>query len=402
MDPFTEKKNNRHENYEPLIHPKEFLMQGKIRLFLLSFAALIASCQLQPAPHPSLTILLPAAAPTQTAPSFANPTPTQTLAPGFRQTYTPQPLSTAPHACFIINGIPQAFMGDNDHLLYQGESGLQVVDLAEGQSTNLFPKQVPAAMSGSYVALSPAGDRLSWALSDNTIRVYQVSDRTLLHTLKGHTNIITEMEYSPDGEKLYTASHDTWVRVWDRDGKEVGAFQPTGADNIPNEVLGMGLSRDGRMLATIPFDGKVKIWDAQTFILVRELGAYGGYDNADAVFSPDDQYLAAITANGLFLWKVADGRQILGGNPGINAMALAFSPDGRYLVYWDIEGTHQITFLSVDGAETIRTLPAGEMMVWKILFSPDSSLIVAASDTETRIWRMSDGEWLYQGKPECP
>jgi WD40 repeat protein len=191
------------------------------------------------------------------------------------------------------------------------------------------------------------------------------------------------------------------VKGWDRDGKETGAFQPTGADNFPGEVLGMGLSRDGKLLATIPFDGQTRIWDAQTFALVRELGAFGGYDNSDAWFSPDGQYLAAITANGLFLWRVADGTERLGGNPGINAMALAWTPAGD-LVYWDIQGNNELTFLAVDRLETTRSLPTGGVPVWSIFFSPDGALMVAASNVETRIWRVSGGVWLYQGKPECP
>jgi WD40 repeat protein len=383
------------------------------KIFLLALIVLTASCQSAAptvlpttAPAQSLT---QTPAPTQTSAPSATPTATASLELTLAPTDTPEPAPTSAadsaQSCLVISGVPLAFLGDNDHLLYQlvaeNEAGLKVVDLATGQSADFLTPPQPAAWTSVVVALSPTGDRLALSTGDNTIQIYRLSDRKLLHTLSGHTGPVTELEFSPDGEKLYSASHDTWVKVWDRDGKETGAFQPTGADNFPGEVLGMGLSPDGRLLATIPFDGKTKLWDAQTFQLLGELGAFGGYDNSDAWFSPDGQHLAAITANGLFLWKVDDGTELMGGNPGINAMALAWSPGGN-LVYWDIQASSEITFRSAGRKEIIRSLPTSGGPIWGIFFSPDGSLMVAASNIETRIWRTTDWEWLYQGKPECP
>jgi WD40 repeat protein len=378
-------------------------MKKKKRLLILALAFFITSCQPQPQ-H-----ALPASSPTrppvislQTAsPTFAAAF-TPTIKDSSTPTNIPQPTASPATVCFVTQGTPFAFMPDNRHLLFKNEMGIQAVDLQTRQSEEFLPGSSNPGGLVTATALSPNGDRLALAQADNTIQVYQTADKKLLYTLPAHTDIITELEFTQDGERLYSASHDQWVRVWNRDGKEVGAFQPTGADDFPNAVLGMGLSRDGQMLATIPFDGKTKIWDAQKFTLIRGLGGYGGYDNSDAIFSPDGQYLAAITANGLFLWKVSDGTQIMGGNPGINAMALAFSPDGRYLVYWDIQDANVITFLSEDGSENIRTLPTDGTPVWVILFSPDHSLMVAASDTETRIWRVEDGELILSGKTICP
>jgi WD40 repeat protein len=372
-----------------------------VLIMALSFAFSITACQPQPAfrlistgTAPLLSTSMPTASPTL-APTF-------TLTVDARPTPTNIPQPTPAPACFVTKGVPFGFMQDNLHLLYKGDAGIQIIDLQTKQSEEFLPIPSTSGLLGTVVTLSPKRDLMALALTDNSIQVYQTADKKLLHTLTGHTNIITELEFSPDGEKLYSASHDTWVRVWNRSGKQIGAFQPTGADNIPNEVLGMGISADGKMLATIPFDGKTKIWDAEKFTLIRELDAFGGYDNSDAVFSPDGQYLAAITANGLFLWKVSDGTQLMGGNPGINAMALSYSPDGRFLVYWDVQGNNEITFLSSDGSNSILALPTDGMMVWTFIFSPDNTLLVAATNTETRIWRLADGVMLFIGKPACP
>jgi WD40 repeat protein len=387
-------------------------MQKMVRITLLALMVFLAGCRTATPTALPTAVFTQTPASTQTPAPSATPMARETGAPTLAPTDTPEPSPTAvitADTCVAADGVPLAFLADNDHLLYElvaeGESGLKIVDLATRESEDFLPPSDMAGQQGTVVAVSPAGDRLALALNnDNTIRIYQVSDRKLLHTLIGHTDIITELEFSPDGKKLYSASHDSWVRVWDQDGKAIGSFQPTGADNFPGQVLGMGLSPDGKLLATIPFDGKTKLWDAQTFAqaprAVRELGAFGGYDNSDAWFSPDGQYLAAITANGLFLWKVADGTQLMGGNPGINAMAAAWTPDNE-LVYWDVQGNNELTFVSEDGSKQIRNLPAATP-VWSISFSPDGSLMVAASNIETRIWHVGDWKWLYVMKAECP
>jgi WD40 repeat protein len=213
--------------------------------------------------------------------------------------------------------------------------------------------------------------------------------------------------FSPDGDRLFSASFDTWVRVWDMEGNLVHAFQPPGAIGYPNEVLGIGISPDGTMLATIPLDGPVKLWDLKDYELVRKLGSSGGYPTSDISFSPDGQLVACDTANGLFLWQTSDGTELLGGNPGISSMAMTFSPDGRFLaygtklVYDETTVEHIIVLSSPDGTQKIRTLEIPSY-IGIVFFSPDSSLLLSSDWNETRIWQVKDGQLLSIGKSSCP
>jgi len=117
-----------------------------------------------------------------------------------------------------------------------------------------------------YVSLLP--DQIQ--VEDFSIQLIRISDKILLHTLTGHMDIIGKLSFSPNGDRLFSASHDTWVRVWDMEGNLIHAFQPPGALGFPDEVLGIGISPDGTMLATIPFDGPVKLWDLRDYELVRK------------------------------------------------------------------------------------------------------------------------------------
>jgi WD40 repeat protein len=308
-------------------------------------------------------------------------------------------IPTSETPCFITGFSPIAFMPDGDRILVRAENGVQIFNLQTMKEEDFL--DAPTRLIMPAVALSPDGEILAWALEDFSIQLIRISDKKLLHTLTGHTDLVGKLSFSPNGDRLFSASHDTWVRIWDMEGNLVYALQPPGAIGFPNEVLGIGISPDGTMLATIPFDGPVKLWDLIDYELVRELGGSGGYDTSYISFSPDGQLVASNAATGLFLWKTSDGTELLGGNPGINSMAVAFSPDGRFLAYSEIGEKFDVVLSSPDGTQKIRILEGHPAPVGILFFSPDSSLLMSSDWVETRIWRVEDGQLLYVGKSTC-
>jgi WD40 repeat protein len=309
-------------------------------------------------------------------------------------TPTPEP------PCFVTGFSPIAFMPDGDRILVRAENGVQIFNLQTMEEEEFL--ESPGILYYPAVALSPDGEILAWALEDFSIQLIRIADKKLLHTLTGHTDIIGKLSFSPNGDRLFSASHDTWVRVWDMGGNLVHGFQPPGALGYPNEVLGIGVSPDGTMLATIPFDGPVKMWDLKDYKLVRELGGTGGYDTSDISFSPDGQLVASDAATGLFLWNTLDGTELLSGNPGISSMAMAFSPDGRFLAYGESGEKFDVVLSSPDGAKRIRTLEGHPAPVGILIFSPDSSLLLSSDWVEILIWQVEDGQLIYVGKNTCP
>lgn len=304
------------------------------------------------------------------------------------------PVSSNQTVCFETYYLePVAFMPSNSRIVVKVRTGVQIYNL-EKLKEEMYIESPTNLNDGPVVALSTDGETLAWALVDNTIQLIRVYDGKVLHTLIGHTGPITKLRFSQSGDRLFSASHDGWVRVWNSNGKQVNAFQPGGG-----EVLGIGVSLDGTTLATIPFDGPVKLWDTKNLQAFTELGGTGGYDTSDVAFSMDGRYVAADLATGLSIWNTTQQKLLWG---AINSMAFSFSPKENMIAYSDIGEDNNITLISLDGKQKLNKLESHQGPVFELIFSPDGSLLASADGVEIRIWRVEDGKLLYIGKTRCP
>src|SRR5262249_45752220 len=77
---------------------------------------------------------------------------------------------------------------------------------------------------------------------------------------EGHRGGVFDIDFSPDGKTLASASLDGSVRLWDvASGQAIGT--PTGHTD---EVFGVAFSPDGSRLASTSSDGTVRLWDVAT------------------------------------------------------------------------------------------------------------------------------------------
>src|SRR5262249_3790468 len=150
------------------------------------------------------------------------------------------------------------------------------------------------------------------------------------------------------------------VHLWDvAKGKEIRSFE---ADS--QEIAHLGLSADGRLLATGNFRDAVRVWDATTGTQLWQVKGEPNTPLRDLhhpTFSPDGRTL--VTGgwdNAIVLWEVATGKsrgRLEGHHGWINGFV--FAPDGRRLV----SGSSDTTALvwDVAGVGPKRDLTEGEL-----------------------------------------
>lgn len=268
------------------------------------------------------------------------------------------------------------------------------------------------------VKFSPVDNSLlASAGNDNTIRIWDLQDNTIVTTLRGHRGQINSVAFSPDGTRLASGGDDWTFRLWDvetgthiatlehiidrsRSAVKEVAFSPdgellatAGVDvklwevSTQNEITtlqhnewvwALAFSPDRELLATGDNQGRVKVWNIQEREVIAQLE--GDTVRVDTlVFSPDGRTLASAGYHGLIkLWETVSDWALLGTlqNRG-TAYTLDFSPDGKALAS---TGHAAVTLWSVESGEEITTLTGHSAWAFGVAFSPDGKTLASGGD----------------------
>ncbi|MEP0883716.1 serine/threonine protein kinase [Trichocoleus sp. ST-U3] len=139
------------------------------------------------------------------------------------------------------------------------DKSIKLWDVATGWQKTSLKGHSDGVRSGAF---SPDGQIIASAGStgDKTIKLWDVSTGQVIRSLggrrSGHSQWISSVTFSPDGQTLASSSGDKTLKLWDvGTGKELQTLK-----EHSDEIFSVAFSPDGQTLATGSKDKTIKIW----------------------------------------------------------------------------------------------------------------------------------------------
>jgi WD40 repeat protein len=300
---------------------------------------------------------------------------------------------TPPPAGHSGNVQALVFLADGKHLVsYGGDGRLIAWETATGREVDRY-SGVPFALDTMTRSADGKGVA-GLGNGDGNLHVWRPGSGLEVQRLGLPRAPGMRSAFSPDGRKAALFSNlDRKLRLFDLEGKDREGRVLTTAANVWCHLL--AFAPDGRRLATLTSDGKLRVWDCATGREVRELEAGDEGPRlaftSQLLFAADGRsLLLADNNNGLQLREVAGGRvrvQMPGGSQRLQS--LAWSPGGRLVARGNLDGSVQV-FAAPAGKEVAR-LEGRQGMVPSLAFSPDGRLLASGGGNgNILIWEMPE------------
>ncbi|MBD2254642.1 caspase family protein, partial [Nostoc parmelioides] len=123
---------------------------------------------------------------------------------------------------------------------------------------NIFSGHTDAVTA---LALSPDGQYIVSGSSDKTLRLWDTKGK-LLHTLNGHTGPVAALAFSPNGQYIVSGSDDKTLRLWDTKGKLLHTL-----NGHTSAVRALAFSPDGQYIVSGSDDKTLRLWDTKGKLL---------------------------------------------------------------------------------------------------------------------------------------
>ena len=226
------------------------------------------------------------------------------------------------------------------------------------------------------------------------MRVHQTA------TLRGHTDCVCSISFSPDSLTFASGSDDGSIAIWD-----VSRSKRIHTHQLGNPVTCARYSPDGKSIAYSDTCGRIGVICSSTghekWSRIHKAGAISHCVS----YSPAGEQIVSVSYDGsVKLWNSATGKRIDVLRTDLQIVnCAAFSPDSRFIA---TEGSANgsVILWDVERLQAHRTFGEGLTQghcnaAFSIDFSPDGTyLALGSSYSPLTVWHLDTGEmWAPEG-----
>ncbi|QPG76273.1 hypothetical protein FOA43_003659 [Brettanomyces nanus] len=168
--------------------------------------------------------------------------------------------------------------------------------------------QSPPAQVNS-LAYEPVSNVLAAGYSDGSIKIWDLTSRSVIINFEGHRSAVTVLKFDRSGARLISGSRDTTIILWDLVG-ETGLFKLKGHRDLItgieflSDVDKTGTDDLDDWLLTTAKDGLIKLWDLKSQQCIETHMAHSGECWSLALNTTKEMCITCGMENQVKIWKI--------------------------------------------------------------------------------------------------